>query len=89
MCEAGASATICVLTWADESTILFVGFQAGRLTGRTILDGANRVRIWGRDVAVGPDSLDRYLLAMLTSRTAREMDQGAGADRRQPFFLSR
>lgn len=35
-----------------ESTILFVGFQAAGSLGRTILDGAQRVRIWGQDVAV-------------------------------------
>jgi metallo-beta-lactamase family protein len=35
-----------------ESTILFVGFQAAGSLGRTILEGAKRVRIWGQDVAV-------------------------------------
>jgi metallo-beta-lactamase family protein len=35
-----------------ESTILFVGFQAAGSLGRTILDGAKRVRIWGQDIAV-------------------------------------
>lgn len=35
-----------------ESTILFVGFQASGSLGRTILDGAQRVRIWGHDIAV-------------------------------------
>lgn len=35
-----------------DSTILFVGFQAQGTLGRTILEGARRVRISGRDVAV-------------------------------------
>ncbi len=35
-----------------DSTILFVGFQAQGTLGRTILEGAGRVRISGRDVAV-------------------------------------
>jgi metallo-beta-lactamase family protein len=35
-----------------ESTLLFVGFQARGTLGRTILEGAKRVRISGRDVSV-------------------------------------
>jgi metallo-beta-lactamase family protein len=36
----------------SDSTILFVGFQAQGTLGRAILEGAKRVRISGRDVAV-------------------------------------
>ena len=36
----------------SDSTILFVGFQAQGTLGRAILEGARRVRISGRDVAV-------------------------------------
>lgn len=35
-----------------ESTILFVGYQAAGTLGRTILEGAKRVRLSGREVAV-------------------------------------
>jgi metallo-beta-lactamase family protein len=36
----------------SDSTILFVGFQAKGTLGRAILEGAGRVRMSGRDVAV-------------------------------------
>ncbi|HET9639263.1 MAG TPA: MBL fold metallo-hydrolase [Allosphingosinicella sp.] len=36
----------------SDSTILFVGFQAQGTLGRTIMEGAGRVRMSGRDVAV-------------------------------------
>ena len=35
-----------------DSTILFVGYQAAGTLGRTILEGAKRVRLSGREVAV-------------------------------------
>lgn len=45
-----------------ESTILFVGFQAAGSLGRVILDGAERVRISGKDVRVRAQirSIDSY-----------------------------
>ena len=53
MCEAGRIRHHLLHNLPQpQSTILFVGFQAQGTLGRTILEGAPRVRISGRDVAV-------------------------------------
>lgn len=53
MCEAGRIRHHLLHNLPNpKSTILFVGFQAQGTLGRTILEGARRVRISGRDVAI-------------------------------------
>jgi metallo-beta-lactamase family protein len=38
--------------WKEGASIVFVGFQALGTTGRKIVDGAEKVRIFGEDIAV-------------------------------------
>jgi metallo-beta-lactamase family protein len=53
MCEGGRVRQHLLYNLArSNSTVLFVGYQARGTLGRAILDGAARVRISGRDIAV-------------------------------------
>ena len=56
--------------WRPESTVVFVGFQAVGSLGRILTDGADRVKLFGEEIAVRAKIVSLHGLSSHADRTA-------------------
>ena len=73
--------------WREECTVVFVGFQAVGSLGRILTDGANRVKLFGEEIAVRAKIVQLHGLSSHADRTALLRWINTYSPRPQHIFL--
>lgn len=73
--------------WREECTVVFVGFQAVGSLGRILTDGADRVKLFGEEIAVRAKIVQLHGLSSHADRTALLRWINTYSPRPQHIFL--
>lgn len=73
--------------WREECTVVFVGFQAVGSLGRILTDGADRVKLFGEEIAVKAKIVQLHGLSSHADRTALLRWINTYSPRPQHIFL--